>query len=95
MNGVPQLKPLLDACAALVEGRPAEALPVLQQVHRATPPGSPEPTGILLAWALVGTGKLAEARPLLERNPIPDAMNDHPLLSLAWPRIVELRKAVR
>jgi tetratricopeptide (TPR) repeat protein len=89
------LRPVFDACLAVLDGRPAEAIPIFRKLYEMTPPGSPEPTGVLLAWALIEAGKPADARPLLEPNPIPDAVIDHPLVALAWPRILELRKAIR
>lgn len=78
--------------AAMLAGRPADAVPHFRDLYRATPPSSPEPAPVLLAWALIENGQVAEARPLLERNVIPDATADHPFIALAYPRVLELRK---
>ncbi|HWR50621.1 MAG TPA: tetratricopeptide repeat protein [Bryobacteraceae bacterium] len=78
--------------AAMLAGRPGEAVPHFREFYRLTPPSSPEPAPVLLAWALIENGQAAEARPLLERNVIPDATADHPFVALAYPRILELRK---
>ena len=49
-------------------------------------------TPILLAWAYVESGQLEKAKPLLAFWPIPRAGGDPFLESLAWPRLLELRK---
>ena len=46
---------------------------------------------ILLAWALIETGKLSEAEPLLRWNPIPPPGSTGPFFGLHFPRLFHLR----
>jgi len=68
-----------------------EAAVCWTKLYQQTPPGSPDPVEVQLAWALVETGRFAPAEELLAANPIPDALREHPFLSLSFPRVFFLR----
>lgn len=77
--------------AAMLAGRPRDAARSFSGLLDAAPPGSADGPEVLLAWALIESGRPEEARPLLAHNPIPDASADHPFLPLIYPRLLELR----
>lgn len=77
---------------AMLAGDPRSAVRHFTSLVRSSTPGSPDGAEILLAWALIEDGRIADARPLLARNPIPDAVGDHPFLPLIYPRLLELRE---
>ena len=54
----------------LLEGKFAEALPGLKRRYEQTPPGSDTMARLLYAWALVETGRAADAGPLLAQYPV-------------------------
>jgi len=65
----------------------------LRQKYERTPPTSDGQARVFYAEALVAAGKMAEARPLLTRWPLPDEHGGDPLLeSLLFPKFLELRK---
>ncbi len=82
------------AYALLLSKEFAAAVPRLTEIYRQTPPSAPDPVEVLLAWALVETGRLKEAGELLSVNPIPEPLGEHPILSLSFPRIFQLRGIV-
>jgi tetratricopeptide (TPR) repeat protein len=87
--------PLSQAISHLLSGRFVEALPILEQVYRVTPPGSDGLVRTLLAWSYARTGRAQEAAKLLDLYPIPIAGNGNPVLaSLVFPRFVQLRAEV-
>ncbi len=79
------------AYALLLSKEFAAAVPRLTEIYKQTTPSSPDPVEVLLAWALVETGRLKEAGELLSVNPVPEPTGEHLLLSLSFPRILELR----
>jgi tetratricopeptide (TPR) repeat protein len=81
-------------CARLLAGDFKEAAPRLREARRRFPPSAPEPVDVLLAWALVETGRHQEARELVSTNPIPEVIEDRPLFALSFPRLLALRAAV-
>lgn len=82
------------AFALLFAGDFAGAAPLLEQLYRDSPPAAPEQPKVLLAWALVETGRFDQAAPLVRLNALPDPVNEHPLLALVFPRIFYLRGAL-
>ncbi len=76
------------------EGKPGEAVKHFTALVQMTPPGSADGPEVLLAWALIESGRAEEAKPLLAHNPIPDAVLDHPFLPLVYPRLKQLRERV-
>ncbi len=82
------------AYALLLSKHFEAAVPQLTEIYRQTPPTAPDPVDVLLAWALVETGRIKEAGELLAVNPVPDPAGEHPFLSLSFPRILQLRGVV-
>lgn len=82
------------AYALLLSRDFAGAVPRLTEIYRQTPPSAPDPVEVLLAWALVETGRIKEAGELLSVNPVPEPLGEHPVLSLSFPRIFQLRGIV-
>jgi tetratricopeptide (TPR) repeat protein len=78
--------------AAMLAGRPHEAVRHFSALLDAAQPGSADGPEVLLAWALAESGRAEEAKPLLAHNPIPDASGDHLFLPLIYPRLLELRQ---
>lgn len=82
----------LALTVALLFGKHFEAaIPWLREMHERSSPGMQEGTSILLAWALMESGRTEEAAPLLQFNPLPQAGGFAPLTSLYLPRIFFLR----
>ena len=69
-------------------------MPVLRELSAAADPLGSDRVDVLLAWALVETGRQAEAAPLLEVYGTPPAGVEDPLACLAFPRVFQLRAAV-
>jgi len=82
------------AYALLLSKNFQAAVPVLKEIYHQTPPTAPDPIEVPLAWALVETGRIKEASELLAVNPIPEPVGEHPVLSLSFPRIFQLRGIV-
>ncbi len=76
------------AFALLLEGRFSQAAPWLEQLERQAPPPS-QPARLLLAWALLETGRDPGRR--LELWPIPEAHLGDPFRCLTFPRMLWLR----
>lgn len=85
------LKQYALASALLLSKHFQEAAGRWRKLYEQIPPGSPDPVEVPLAWALVETGQFALAEPLLANNAIPDALREHPFLSLSFPRVFFLR----
>ncbi len=88
------LKQYALASALLLSKHFPEAAAHWRKIYESMPPGSLDPVDVPLAWALVETGQLAPAEPLLASYGIPDALREHPFLSLSFPRIFFLRGAL-
>jgi tetratricopeptide (TPR) repeat protein len=87
--------PLSQALSHVLSSQFAEATPILEQIYRATPPGSDGLVRTLLAWSYARTGRAQEAAKLLDLYPIPIAGNGNAVLaSLVFPRFVQLRGEV-
>ncbi|MCC7174289.1 MAG: hypothetical protein IT159_03760 [Bryobacterales bacterium] len=84
----------LSVASLLVDRRFGEAMPVLRELSAAADPLGSDRVDVLLAWALVETGRQAEAAPLLEVYGTPPAGVEDPLACLAFPRVFQLRAAV-
>jgi Flp pilus assembly protein TadD len=88
-------EPLGHAVALLLNGKFADATPVLEAVYRATSPDADGAVRTMLAWSYVQTGRSKDAAPLLDRYPIPLGSNEPNILaSLTFPKFVELRGEV-
>ncbi|MCP5112243.1 MAG: tetratricopeptide repeat protein [bacterium] len=79
------------ATALLVSGHFAEAVPHLEEIAAAAPPYNEDEANVLLAWALIETGRAAEARPLIDVFPVVQPGQESLLYSLWFRRILELR----
>jgi Flp pilus assembly protein TadD len=86
--------PLVDAYALLFARKYREALPLLQAAYEGTNPSVDGQIRVLLAWARVETGGLAEAGKLLELCPLPLSSGEPMLASLIFPRYFALRAEV-
>ncbi len=86
--------PVADAYARLFERKFAEAVPLLEGLYRETNPVTDAQVRTLLAWAYVESGRVPEARQLLERAPIPLSSGEPLFGDLIFPRYLYLRGAV-
>ncbi|MEN6536293.1 MAG: hypothetical protein ABFD89_21730, partial [Bryobacteraceae bacterium] len=57
-------------------------------------PAAPRQGAVLLAWALAGTGRVAEAAPLVEVFGFPQAGGESTFAFMDFPRIFTLRATV-
>ncbi len=78
----------------LLDRRFAEAIPSLKELSEAADPVGSDRAGGLLAWALIETGRIQDAAPLLEVYGVPPAGLEDPLVYLVFPREFELRAVV-
>jgi len=76
------------AFALLLEGHFSQAAPLLEQIEREAPPPG-QPAGLLLAWALLESGRDPGRR--LQLWPIPEARLADPFRCLTFPRMLWLR----
>jgi len=67
---------------------------VARDIAARAAPNPSESTPVMLAWALVETGKFDEAEKYLRYNPVPTAPAADPFESLVYPRIFRLREMV-
>ena len=70
------------------------AVPLLKRLEENTPLSSDGSVAIELAWALIETGNLKDAAPLLRLNPVLPASGMGPFFSLYFPRLFQLRAIV-
>jgi hypothetical protein len=93
--GLPEnLAPFAAAYRLLFAKDFARAAAAFDKLRGRPAPAFLEPSELLYAWALVETGKAAEAGRALHGFPPPDPVNVRPFLSLTWPRILYVRGAV-
>ncbi len=90
----PPLEKRATAYRLLLARRFAEAIPVLKELAPLPDPAGADRVDVLLAWALVETGKTAEAAPLVATNLIPSAGMEDAFFALSFPRVLQLRAAV-
>jgi len=81
---------LMLAYALLLQREFAAALPVLADVYHHSLPEPHETIPVLLGWAQLETGHIAEAERFLLRNPIPDSTPDL-FASLTFPELLQLQ----
>ena len=86
-----QVRSLAMAMAFLVGKEYAAAVPVLRQMYDTGSPAADEGIGVLLAWAYLETGRVAEAAPLLKPNPPLSDVGLTWSTPLHFPRIYYLR----
>ncbi len=72
----------------------AEAVPLLQNLLAQAGPLAPEQFNVLLAWALVETGRIKEAAPQLETWGVPQAGLEGPFIRFTFPRVFLLKAQV-
>jgi len=70
------------------------ALPILRDVVARLAPDPVDPAPVMLAWALVETGRVEEAEKYLRTVPVPANPAPAPFESLIFPRIFDLRAKV-
>ncbi len=88
------IAPWADAYRLLFAKDFARAAAAFEKLSGRPAPPFLEPAEVLYAWALVETGKAAEAGRALHGFPPPDPVNERPFLSLTWPRVLYLRGAI-
>jgi Flp pilus assembly protein TadD len=89
--------PLRDfalAYAYLLNGHFAEAVPHLRRIEARGGAGGDRSAAIELAWALIESGNIQEAAPLLRLNPVPGTDNSGAFAGLYFPRLYQLRAVV-
>jgi tetratricopeptide (TPR) repeat protein len=86
-----RLRQSVLAYALLISKHFPEAAALWMSLYEQTPPGSPDPLEVPLAWALIETGRFDRAGELLATNAIPDGVREHPFQSLSFPRVFFLR----
>jgi len=80
---------------ALLFGRKfAEAVQPLEAVYRETAPAGDGQIRTLLAWAEVESGRVGDARQLVQLYPLPLSSGDPFFASLIFPRFLYLRGVV-
>jgi tetratricopeptide (TPR) repeat protein len=92
--GKPSGSRMADAYALLFARKYADALPLLEAMYREANPALDGQIRALLAWAEVETGRIAEARKLVEIYPLPLSSGDPVFASLVFPRFLFLRGMV-
>ena len=92
--GRPSGSRMADAYALLFARKYADALPLLEAMYREANPTLDGQIRALLAWAEVETGRIAEARKLVEIYPLPLSSGDPVFASLVFPRFLFLRGMV-
>lgn len=96
-EGAASTQPLVRlgmAYGSLLEGRYREAANLLEKLAAEADPLGAEQAHILLAWALLETGREAEAAPLVETFGLPQAGVEPVFGYLTFPRIFVLRSRV-
>jgi Flp pilus assembly protein TadD len=87
--------PLVNGVALLLAHRPADAIAPLRQVFDKTHPSFDGQVRTLLAWAEVDTGRVQDAKSLVDLYPEPFTSGGEALFySLTFPRFLELRATV-
>jgi Tfp pilus assembly protein PilF len=88
------LRSAVELNRALLAGKFAAALPELERGFRASPPSADATPRTLYAWALVETGRLKDAEPLLRLYPVPPPGAETAVGFAPYPRFGELRRKV-
>jgi tetratricopeptide (TPR) repeat protein len=91
---VPALRDVALAYALLLDRHFAEAIPLLQKMETRAGTNGDRSAAIELAWALIETGKVEEAAPLLRMNPVPGSDTMNAFNGLYFPRLYKLRAIV-
>jgi len=79
------------AYALLLSGHCPAALPLLQELHNEIPASEGEPLNVLVAWALIETGRTGEVGDLLDTYPVRRPGAEQPFSILSFPRLFRLR----
>jgi len=80
--------------ALLLSRQYAAALPLLRELHGQTPATANEHLNVLLAWALIETGRTGEVGDLLDTYAVPQPGGEQPFHCLSFPRVFRLRGIV-
>jgi Flp pilus assembly protein TadD len=91
---VAAVKEVALSYALLLDRHFADAIPLLRNMDARAGSGGDRSAAIKLAWALIETGKVAEAAPLLRMNPVPGADPSALFIGLYFPRLFQLRAIV-
>ncbi len=92
--GAARLGRQAHAVALLLGGHFREAAPLLGAIYQGEPPVSDGVHKLLFAWALVESGQIDQARPLLATHPLPRGAGWDILYPLVFPRCFLLRARV-
>jgi hypothetical protein len=85
------LKTLGVACRLLLSKQYPEAVKLLTPLAAETDPLAQEQVNVLLAWALVESGRAREAAPLLDVYGVPQPGLEPPFGFLTFPRVFLLK----
>jgi tetratricopeptide (TPR) repeat protein len=88
------LRDSIVAYALLVSHEYGAAADVLRRLYDGEAAASSEAIPVLLAWCYLETGRVAEAAPLLEFNPVPSTTGPNVFTAFYFPRLYELRAQV-
>jgi tetratricopeptide (TPR) repeat protein len=91
----PEFRDLAVAYAMLYARNFPAAVHELKPLYEKTSPAVDGPIRTLYAWALVESGKVDQAAPLVEVYPTPLSSLENPFNSLVFPRFLAVRAAVR
>jgi tetratricopeptide (TPR) repeat protein len=86
------LRDWMLGCALLLDKQAAAAVEPLKRAYEGSAPTSDDHVEIPLAWALLETGRTGEAAPLLRSWPVPPSNGMGPMMSLWFPRVLDLHK---
>jgi hypothetical protein len=89
--GQPVLRDQMAAYALLLGRQFGDALPYLRRIWEQTNPTNEEGQPVLLAWAMIESGKWDGITSLVGPTPIPQATGPGPLVSWYLPRLFYLR----
>ncbi len=89
-----RLRMLATVYALFLDKHAGAAIPVAKDLYESSDPAAPRQGAVLLAWALAGTGRVAEAAPLVEVFGFPQAGGESTFAFMDFPRIFTLRATV-
>ena len=92
-RGISDISNATGLCAA-VRAKFADACQPLEAIYRETAPSGDGQIRTLLAWAEVASGRVEDARKLVQLYPLPLSSGDPVFASLIFPRFLYLRGMV-
>lgn len=81
----------INAMALMLNRQFADAIPLLEKVLAETNPAADGQVRTLLAWAYNETGKVEQAKALVDLYPLPLPSNEPVFVSLIFPRFLQVR----